>query len=303
MLVDVTAATKAPAFDHARLATALSSAAKAKYTATTLPFTTFTFVDARRAIEFGIGGGAAGGGRAGGAPAGPRYRCTLTDYQCTIAPAAPAAARWRRRPGPRWRRGGRQRGAGGARVPRSHHRSVHSELQRLRASRRPAAGGARARAPTDPKATRTRLTSLVWSPDSKKIAAYRVKPGYTRLVTYVESSPTDQVQPKTSTRAYPKPGDALDLQQPVIFNLEAKQQFVADRSLFPNAYAQSPLLWRARQPRRQLRVQPARPPGVQGHRDRRRHRPRRARSSTSRRRRSSRTTARNTGSTSTTGAK
>src|SRR4029077_15429951 len=58
------------------------------------------------------------------------------------------------------------------------------------------------------------LASIVWSPDSRKVAAYRVKPGYRREVHYVESSPDDQVQPKHTTLRYAKPGDVLDVQQP-----------------------------------------------------------------------------------------
>ena len=38
--------------------------------------------------------------------------------------------------------------------------------------------------------------SIVWSPDSTKVAAYRVRPGYRRLVHYVASSPEDQLQPR-----------------------------------------------------------------------------------------------------------
>ena len=44
VLVDAVAAAKAPAFDHARLATALSAASGGTYTAVTLPFSTFAFV-------------------------------------------------------------------------------------------------------------------------------------------------------------------------------------------------------------------------------------------------------------------
>src|SRR4029078_7203116 len=36
---------------------------------------------------------------------------------------------------------------------------------------------------------------ILWSPDSKRIAAYRVRPGYRREVHYVQSSPEDQLQP------------------------------------------------------------------------------------------------------------
>ena len=88
------------------------------------------------------------------------------------------------------------------------------------------------------------LSSIAWSPDSKKIAAYRVKPGYKREVHYVESSPEDQLQPKHSTLVYAKPGDVLDLDQPVLFLLDSKRQIAVDNALFPNAYAMSGLEWR-----------------------------------------------------------
>src|SRR3954464_4488741 len=45
VLVDPDTRTIGPAFDHARLAAALSTAAHASYRATTLPFTSFTFVE------------------------------------------------------------------------------------------------------------------------------------------------------------------------------------------------------------------------------------------------------------------
>ncbi len=88
------------------------------------------------------------------------------------------------------------------------------------------------------------LSSIVWSPDSKKIAAYRVKPGYHREVHYVESSPEDQLQPKTFSIPYTKPGDVLDLDQPVLFDVAGKKQFNIDNSLFQNPYALSALNWR-----------------------------------------------------------
>ena len=45
-----------------------------------------------------------------------------------------------------------------------------------------------------------------------------MKPGYRRQVHYVESSPEDQLQPKYSSLVYAKPGDVLDIEQPVIFD-------------------------------------------------------------------------------------
>jgi Dipeptidyl peptidase IV (DPP IV) N-terminal region len=88
------------------------------------------------------------------------------------------------------------------------------------------------------------LASIVWSPDSSKIAAYRVKPGYHREVHYVSSSPDDQLQPENFTIPYEKPGDVLDLDQPVLFDVAGKKQTNIDHSLFLNPYALSELVWR-----------------------------------------------------------
>jgi hypothetical protein len=85
--------------------------------------------------------------------------------------------------------------------------------------------------------------SIAWSPDAKHLVAYRVHPGYRREVHYVESSPADQVQPKFSTRVYAKPGDAVDIAQPVLFQIDAKTQIEIANALFPNPYSLSRPLW------------------------------------------------------------
>ncbi len=86
--------------------------------------------------------------------------------------------------------------------------------------------------------------SIVWSPDSTKIAVYRVRPGYKREVRYIESSPEDQVQPKFSSIVYAKPGDVLDLEQPVLFDVVARKQINVDNALFPNPFEISDPVWR-----------------------------------------------------------
>jgi dipeptidyl aminopeptidase/acylaminoacyl peptidase len=86
--------------------------------------------------------------------------------------------------------------------------------------------------------------SIVWSPDSTKVAVYRVRPGYKREVRYIESSPEDQVQPKFSSIVYAKPGDVLDLEQPVLFDVAARKQINVDNTLFPNPYELSDPVWR-----------------------------------------------------------
>ncbi len=239
VLVDAEAQTKVPAFDHAKLAEALSAAMGSKYTAVTLPFTTFSFVDDDRAIEFTPSGPAQT--PAANAPARPTWRCTLDSYTCRESRTAG--------------RGGRGGGlAGPVRTPfdingAEPQKSPDGRLEALVrnynvAIRQP--GGT----------TLTWLTtdgsegnfydpeSLTWSPDSSNIAVYRIVPGYRRYIHYVESSPEDQLQPLDSTMHTPKPGDRLDVERPVIVTVPDKTVRLIDNALFPNAYDLTRLQWR-----------------------------------------------------------
>jgi dienelactone hydrolase len=85
--------------------------------------------------------------------------------------------------------------------------------------------------------------SIAWSPDSKKLVAYHTRPGYDRQVHYIESSPTDQLQPKHTSILYRKPGDALDIAYPALFDVATKQETEIDQALFPNAYNLTPPVW------------------------------------------------------------
>jgi dienelactone hydrolase len=89
-----------------------------------------------------------------------------------------------------------------------------------------------------------RLGMGAWSPDSSKLAVYRVRLGQHRTIAYIESSPADQVQPKYSRVEYAKPGDILDIPQPVLFNVAAGTQTPIDTALFANPYQVTPLNWR-----------------------------------------------------------
>ena len=89
-----------------------------------------------------------------------------------------------------------------------------------------------------------RFQNLAWSPDSKKIAAFRRRPGYDRQIHFIDSSPSDQVQPKHTTMFYRKPGDVVDFDHPVVFDVASKKQMTADIALMPNPYAMTQLAWR-----------------------------------------------------------
>jgi dipeptidyl aminopeptidase/acylaminoacyl peptidase len=241
-----------PAFDHARLAESLSTAAHATYTAATLPFASFTFADNDRTIQFVIGpGGAAagGGGGRGGGPGfegPPLWKCSLDTYTCT----PPAAGRG----------AGRGRGAAntglagpvrppfdvnGAEPKKSPDGKLEALVQNYNvAIRQPGSRETKLLSTDGSEGGYYDPVSLVWSPDSTKLAVYKVTPGFRRFIHYVESSPEDQLQPENSTMQYAKPGDVLDVERPVVFDARSAASQVVDNALFPNAYDMTSLVWR-----------------------------------------------------------
>jgi dipeptidyl aminopeptidase/acylaminoacyl peptidase len=242
VLVNADTQTKEAPFDHAKLAAGISSATGGKYTAVTLPFTIFTFVDNARAIEFTLG--AAGPGRRGAGPGGPMWRCSLDTYSCR-PPAATG----------RGGRGGRGGGLAGpvrppfdinAAAPKiSPDEKLEAVVNNYNVAIREAGKREVTVLSTDgSEGGYYDPDSLTWSPDSTKIAAYKVTPGYRRYVRFVESSPEDQLQPKDSTMQYAKPGDVLDVERPVIFDVATKKQLPLDTALFPNAYDMTRMEWR-----------------------------------------------------------
>ena len=265
ILVDAAAPAKKPAFDHARLAASLSAAANEKYTAVTLPFPSITFTDKESAIEF--------------IAVGQRWSCSLADYVCKKLGPAPAFGPGQRGtrgaspaldadeiPGefgndvldgmtdltPQAPQQQGQRGAfpGAAGVPAPTEKASpdaqwEALIRNFNVFIRPKGKPAEAYPLSfdGSEGNYYTLASIAWSPDSKRLAAYRVRPGYTRLVHYVESSPADQLQPKHSTREYAKPGDTLDIAQPVLFDLASKKQIIIDNALYPNPYSLSIPVW------------------------------------------------------------
>ncbi len=76
----------------------------------------------------------------------------------------------------------------------------------------------------------------VWSPDSRHCVLFSVSEVPRHVVTIVESSPHDQLQPKLLQFDYFKPGDALPQVQPVLVNVAEKTATVIPNGLFSNAF-------------------------------------------------------------------
>ena len=77
---------------------------------------------------------------------------------------------------------------------------------------------------------------IQWSPDSKALAACRIRPAEKRYVYYVESSPADQLQPKLHKQEYAKPGDELRFKVPCIFEMESGRRLIPSTELFSQQY-------------------------------------------------------------------
>ncbi|MCI1682344.1 MAG: S9 family peptidase [Bacteroides sp.] len=86
---------------------------------------------------------------------------------------------------------------------------------------------------------------IVWSPDSKKVAVMKVRPAEKRYIYFIESSPTDQLQPKLHKREYAKPGDALPVRCPCVFNVETGQTAIPSTELFNTQFEVRGLEWDA----------------------------------------------------------
>jgi len=228
-VVDAAAKEKRIAFDHSKLAAALAAASGEKAEALSLPFNAVTFVDEGKTVEF--------------AAAGFRYSCDLATYACKkLGPVEPRGPRggpfgmWVRGPAPE---------AASKDAKTSPDGKWEVLIRNYNVVLRDKAGKAETVLSRDgSEGNYYTYGSLSWAPDSKKLAAYRLRRGYHRVIQYVESSPADQLQPKYHTMEYAKPGDALDVERPVLFHVEAKSGIEVDDALFANPYEISEPVWR-----------------------------------------------------------
>lgn len=75
-----------------------------------------------------------------------------------------------------------------------------------------------------------------WSPDGQFVTSCRIRPAEKRYVYYVESSPSDQLQPRLHKQEYAKPGDELRFKVPCIFSIDGQKRLIPDTQLFERQY-------------------------------------------------------------------
>lgn len=226
-VVDAANVSKKMAFDHVRLAAALSEVLKEDQDPKNLPFRSIRFTPEEKSILFDIGGWT--------------YSCDLTSYTCK----RDEAVRRRRRSGfNTWVRGPAPE-AESAEAKTSPDGKWEVFIKNYNIYVRVKDGEEEFALSHDgSEGNYYTFQSIAWSPDSKQLAAYRLERGYHRVIHYVESSPDDQLQAKHHQMEYAKPGDDLDIDVPVLFNVETKKQITVDKTLFSNPFDMSRIEWR-----------------------------------------------------------
>ncbi len=249
VLVDAVQGSRAPAFDHERLAKALNQQTGKTLKPDQLPFDALKFSDDGKSVELVANDEA--------------WQCDLGTYQITAAkPAKPEKAKDSPPPAPERRRNRSRREGPPAKSPdgkweavvRGHNlflRDLKTEQERpLTFDANPDSSYARdsqrdraIEMEYDLREPETPAPEVYWSPDSRRLVALRTKPGTQRTVYLVESSPKDQLQPKLQSYPYLKPGDEVPLRKPHLFDLEANQEIAIDDALFSNPWSIGDLRW------------------------------------------------------------
>ncbi len=245
ILVDAEAGTRRPAFDHQRLAAALSKGAGAEYRADRLPFDEIAFVNEGKTVSFRVGGTV--------------WKCDLTSYECSkeesgatlpqLDEAALVAARVQEQAERERQRQERDLARMEAILPDGPNPSEDQEEQAEQVAllqRPPDRGG---RSPDgkwtafvkennvyvrsqDGKeiplskdgAADNSYGNLEWAGDSKTLVAFRIEPGERKEVYLIQSSPPGGGRAKLQTIPYALPGDKFTAYELNLFDVAGQKQ-------------------------------------------------------------------------------
>jgi dipeptidyl aminopeptidase/acylaminoacyl peptidase len=227
ILVDPNARQRTPAFDHDRLAAALSVAADTSYVGGKLPFTTFEFVNGDRSIQFHTGDSI-------------RWSCDIVSYSCPPADSV-------------------------SRPERSEvHSPDRSRVAFERDENlwiRDVATGQETQLSTDgeehygygvvPEGCCSEVSNrradvhvpavVRWSPDGTKIATHRYDE---RDVEQLHILETKTGRPQLHSYRYPLPGDSIiPMYDVYMFDTEAGTSLRVDQNMLPGDFTAGDTIW------------------------------------------------------------
>jgi dipeptidyl aminopeptidase/acylaminoacyl peptidase len=221
ILVDAGLKNRKPAFDQVKLAENLSRASGAKIEPYNLPFTTISFVNHDKEVEF--------------IWEDKLWAMDLATYQCTKK-GVPV-------PG-RSARAGEQNEMSKDPVSspdgkwKAYIKNYNVYIQSSAARQEDY------QLSFDGSEGEYYSSVISWAPDSKKLATNKVRTNKPHLVYLIESSPEDQLQPKLHSRNYLKPGDALPQKRPSLFIVSTKKQVQVDPLPISSQFNVSNPVWR-----------------------------------------------------------
>ena len=209
VLVNAERGTRQPAFDHQKLASALSKATEAEYQADKLPFDNIEFIEEAKVIRFKVGD--------------TTFKCNLSTYQCSETEASADESeqdrRFERQPGGR---SGQRRGESEEPV-RSPDGRWSAFVKNNNVFISPEDDKEEIQLSTDGVEGNT-YGMLSWSPDSQALVAFRIEPGDKKEVYLIESSPAGGGRAKLHSRPYSLPGDKFTAYELNLFDIETQKQ-------------------------------------------------------------------------------
>lgn len=203
IVVDAERNTVAPAFDHAKLASALAKSTKRDISASDLPFDTIEFSEDEKSVSFELDKS--------------HWACTLANYECKpeVGEGSDDAAS----PDKKWNAFVKEHNlylkntSTGTTVQLTHDGVSGFDY----ATPLPAL-----RLLTDQGTENIEQPAAVfWSPDSSKFITYRVDSRDAGRFTSIQFVPPGQLRPTAYTVVYPLPGEVLPQAEPIIFDVES----------------------------------------------------------------------------------
>jgi dipeptidyl aminopeptidase/acylaminoacyl peptidase len=218
IMVNAEQGTRQPAFDHQKLAAALSKAAGTEYRADQLPFSVIEFTDGDKAILFSA--------------ADKTWKCDLSTYQVAASGATIATADESPLAGMRGLRGGRG-GAGQTGMGRGRGRGMLSAspdgqwtaaTQNNNVLVRSQDPNREVQLSKDGAEGNAYAGRFSWSADSSTLVGWRVEPGESKEVYLIRSSPQGGGRAVLQTRPYAQAGDKYPLLELNLFDVAGNKQ-------------------------------------------------------------------------------
>jgi dipeptidyl aminopeptidase/acylaminoacyl peptidase len=264
IFVDAEKGTRQRAFDHEKLAAALSKASGEEYKADKLPFSKIEFENGST-LKFEVSGKA--------------WRCDLNSYECVATPTNSGSASLLPNNSsepllaqssdqeiedldarassfdepqspqeqtstnqPSRGRGQRRGGFGGGASPRSRDGKWTAVIRDYNVFIRSEGDSKETQLSTDGKEDNY-YSRVEWSPDSKSLVVWRVEPGDRKTVYLIQSSPSGGGRATMRERPYGQAGDKFTTYEPNVFDVASHKQIKPQVDRYEHEYTAPQIHW------------------------------------------------------------